>query len=183
MIDLICNWLLPCMLDRKLLLRWMGQGFLPKSSSNCYCFPFLLSLFLLVPSVPWAWFSGYCSLAWSLSLLLFFLIYFFKYFDWSQMNLFKDVRTGKASVKRRPSQLMLTCLASDHAFVVNPTFLAHPWNGTNKQNTTISKKNPNTWEIRAARTVLHALWSFPCCLVAGTSGLCKEVPWINYSDD
>lgn len=56
------------------------------------------------------------------------------------MNLFKDVRTGKASVKQRPSQLMLTCLASDHAFVVNPTFLAHPWNGTNKQNTTISKK-------------------------------------------
>lgn len=99
------------------------------------------------------------------------------------MNLFKDVRTGKASVKQRPSQLMLTCLASDHAFVVNPTFLAHPWNGTNKQNTTISKKNPNTWEIRAAGTVLHALWSFPCCLVAGTSGLRKEVPWINYSDD
>lgn len=98
------------------------------------------------------------------------------------MNLFKDVRTGKASVKQRPSQLMLTCLASDHAFVVNPTFLAHPWNGTNKQNTTITKK-PNTWEIRAAGTVLHALWSFPCCLVAGTSGLCKEVPWINYSDD
>lgn len=35
---------------------------------------------------------------------------------------------------------MLTCLAPDRAFVVNPTFQAHPWNGTNKQNTAISKE-------------------------------------------
>lgn len=70
---------------------------------------------------------------------------------------------------------MLTCLVPDHAFVVNPTFLAHHWNGTNKQNTTISKKtqhmrdlgckNSPTWP--AELSLLSCFWDL-WTLVRGT---------------
>lgn len=72
MIDLACNWFPPRLLYGNLLDRWVRDSFLPKSSSICYCFPFLPSSFLLVPSVSWAQFCVYHSLAWSLSLFFFF---------------------------------------------------------------------------------------------------------------
>lgn len=109
------------------LLRQMDQVFFP--------LPELQHLLLFSISAVITLFGTQHVLSMNQWLLQFSLesLFFFFCLDWSQISLLKDVRTSKALVKEIPSQLMLTCLEPDPAFMVNPKFLAHPEDETNKQ--------------------------------------------------
>lgn len=167
MIDLACNWFSPRVLYGNLLLRQMGQGFFPSQELQHFLL-LSISAFIILVGTQCVLSMILCLPQFSLESLTHFFL------DWSQINLLKDARNSKDLVKQIPRQLMLRCLESNPAFMVNPKFLALPRmrqiskihlatlekkRQTKKPQRVLGCKNSSTW-LAELSLLLSSLWDF-----------------------